>query len=65
MKYFKEDNLTENQVEQLKLIDEEWAKREKDAHWKFISKKEVKAQKGVPNFIWESIIDLIPIQVEM
>ena len=61
MKYFIEDGLKPKDLEALKLIDEEWVKRETDPNWTFISKAEIQKQVGFDNITWNRIKDLLPI----
>lgn len=62
MKYFTQEGLTENQIKNLQLIDDEWIKRESDNDWEFISKSQIKTQKGFNKILWSHIKDLIPVQ---
>jgi len=62
MKYFIEDGLKPKELQELKLIDEEWIKRETDPNWEFISKSEIQRQIGFDEDTWNHIKDLIPVQ---
>lgn len=61
MKYFTTENLTTAQIQQLQLIDKQWIRRETDSNWEFISKSQIKQQKGFDNCMWEHIKDKIPV----
>lgn len=63
LKYFDITNISDRDYKMLKYIDEEWKKRENDQNWYFISKNEIKTQKGFDLSIWNRIIDLIPCQI--
>ena len=65
MKYFTEENLTPEQFNDLQVVDASWINRENNSEWTFIHKSDIKVHKGIDNFMWEHIKDLIPVRKEV